>query len=76
MNLLKDCDVKVVANELVKYMCENPITYTALCKELGISFNSLKKFLGIKGEQQSSNIKVILTVKKFLEDKKHEKQSQ
>lgn len=75
MDLIKELHLEDVAGELLLYLQENPMTLYMLAKEVGVSYNTIRRFVGQIDKIRPTNLKVLLMIKKFLEEKKNEKMS-
>jgi hypothetical protein len=75
MNLMKQLDLDNIPQELVAYLKENPTTLFMLAKEVGVSYNTVRRLMGQIDKVRPTNLKVMLMIKKFLEEKKNEKMS-
>lgn len=73
MDLIKQLELDKVPHELLLYLQENPTTLYMLAKDIGVSYNTIRRFVGQIDKARPTNLKVLLTIKKFLEGKRHEK---
>ena len=71
MDFFKDLNLDCIREDLLQYVQRNPMSMHKLAKDLGTSYATLRRLLESSGSRKS-NLKILLTVRKYLDGKNAE----